>query len=525
MTDPTPVPILQRSPLVRFVRWLFSWRGLRRVLIVMAWAATLIAVFYAEENWRGRSAWNKCRRELEARGEQLDFKVFIPKPVPDEQNFAATPFIQSWFERRANSQERWPDAFSRTYGKVPRANAKNAPASRQFIDLAAWQAAFESIRSGRKNSNPKFESGKLDSESRAKAAPAVLEELKMCEAMLAELRAASSRPYVRYPIDYDLDNPWGIRIPHTDEVVSIGHKAELAAGQSDHALDDVKLALYLADSLKEEVFLVSYLVRLACLQLVTQPIWEGLAEHRWSDAQLRDLQTALQHYELFKDVKRPLDGERAAGILTADLLWRQKYRLSHLLDDSSPRGSTTADVFARIAPHGWYHQEQLNYCRLYENQLAGTFDAGRKRGFPEQIESHAHELEREVSGGRLGKTPNAVLHHRLIAAMLLPSLGKIPFRTAAAQTAVDQAALACALERYRLANGQFPDKLEALVPQFVSQLPNDVVSGDPYKYRRTADGQFFLYSIGWDEKDDGGAPGKNLYDEKRGDWVWDYPAK
>src|SRR5437773_2053185 len=201
MTSSPPSPsILQRSPLARFVRWLFSWRGLRRVLIVMAWAATLIAVFYAEENWRGRSAWNKCRRELEARGEQLDFKVFIPKPVPDEQNFAATPFIQSWFERRANSQELWPDAFSRTYGKVPRANAKNAPASRQFIDLAAWQAAFESIRSGRKNSNPKFESGKLDSESRAKAAPAVLEELKMCEAMLAELRAASSRPYVRYPI-------------------------------------------------------------------------------------------------------------------------------------------------------------------------------------------------------------------------------------------------------------------------------------------------------------------------------------
>jgi hypothetical protein len=84
----------------------------------------------------------------------------------------------------------------------------------------------------------------------------------------------------------------------------------------------------------------------------------------------------------------------------------------------------------------------------------------------------------------------------------------------------DQAALACALERYRLANRQFPDTLDALVPRFISQLPHDVINGEPYKYRRTDDGQFILYSIGWNEKDDGGVPGKTLFDEKEGDWVW-----
>src|SRR5439155_8915209 len=104
-----PPPLLQRSPVMRFVRWLFSWRGLRRVLIVLAWTVTLIALLYGEENWRGRHAWNECRQELEAHGEQLDLKALIPKPVPDEQNFAATPFVQSWFERKMNPHERWPD--------------------------------------------------------------------------------------------------------------------------------------------------------------------------------------------------------------------------------------------------------------------------------------------------------------------------------------------------------------------------------------------------------------------------------
>ena len=52
-----------------------------------------------------------------------------------------------------------------------------------------------------------------------------------------------------------------------------------------------------------------------------------------------------------------------------------------------------------------------------------------------------------------------------------------------------------------------------------------MLTGEPYKYRRTEDGRFVLYSVGWDEKDDGGVPGKTLFDEKQGDWVWEYPAK
>ena len=106
--------------------------------------------------------------------------------------------------------------------------------------------------------------------------------------------------------------------------------------------------------------------------------------------------------------------------------------------------------------------------------------------------------------------------------------------TAVAQTAVEQAAIACTLERYRLANGQFPDTLDALVPRFISELPHDVLTGEPYKYRRTADGQFVLDSAGWSEKDHGGAPGnedffgkivKTLLEAKESDWVWQYPSR
>ena len=73
MNTPDKSSMVERSTTVRFFRWLFSWRGVRRLLILLAWLVTLIALFHGEENWRGRRAWNQYRRELEAQGEPLDF--------------------------------------------------------------------------------------------------------------------------------------------------------------------------------------------------------------------------------------------------------------------------------------------------------------------------------------------------------------------------------------------------------------------------------------------------------------------
>ena len=50
------------------------------------------------------------------------------------------------------------------------------------------------------------------------------------------------------------------------------------------------------------------------------------------------------------------------------------------------------------------------------------------------------------------------------------------------------------------------------------KLPHDIIGGQPLKYHRTADARFVLYSVGWNEKDDGGVPGKA---GAEGDWVWE----
>ncbi len=526
-------------------------RVARRLLIGLAWLVTLTAMFYAEEDWRGWHEWNDYRRQLEAQGAQLDLAAFTPKPVPEDQNFAAIPVIESWFTQRTNFAKKWADHYSlastmigsETNPPAPEGNSYQG-GKRYFLDLAAWQMAFAAVQSGQTNSSQTFSSGTSDRTSRGIAAPVVLAGLESSETELDQLRAASDRLYARYPVVYDLDNPWGILLPHLGNIKRTVQRlqlrvcAEVAAGRTDDALADVKLMLYLADSVKTEPFLISYLVRLACVHITLQPVWEGLAEHAWSDAQLQELQAWFQQYDFVADMKRPLDGERAAGILTGDLLARGKYNLDILKTDPKQSGSASVNLLGWIAPRGWYHLEQLNDVRLFQLQFEGAFDSDQKRVFPGQIASNVKALD-QASGNNHWITRNwftvICIRHQLMARVLLPALYKIPLRAAAAQTAVDEAAIACALERYRLANGHFPENLDRLVPKFISQLPNDVISGEPYKYHRTADpssqnsaatsGQFALYSVGWNGTDDGGVPGQTLFDEKDGDWVWQYPLK
>jgi len=94
---------------------------------------------------------------------------------------------------------------------------------------------------------------------------------------------------------------------------------------------------------------------------------------------------------------------------------------------------------------------------------------------------------------------------------------------------VDATRVACALERNRLANGKFPETLDALSPQFIGKIPHDIIDGKPLRYKPT-EGGYVLYSVGWNQTDDGGEPAwktdkERSLDLTRGDWVWQIPAR
>lgn len=88
---------------------------------------------------------------------------------------------------------------------------------------------------------------------------------------------------------------------------------------------------------------------------------------------------------------------------------------------------------------------------------------------------------------------------------LFPTTGSAFVASEIATQRRDATLVAIALELYRRHNGDWPDDLDSLVPDFLPAVPLDRFDGQPIRYRLT-DGRPMIYSIGVDRLDDGGRP-------------------
>ncbi len=528
------------------VRRLFGRKMLYAILALL----TLIALFYAEENFRGARAWENYRKDAEARGVTLDYAAYVPPPVPDAENGANTPFIQSWFirpkgddtnawaELRRQDTNRWPTTHGLASGKITikrRTTGGGSQDDRFLTDLTAWQQAFARLKEPKdKDAKPIVRNSHgtdLDAPEQAKAAVAVLEELKAYEPAIAELRAMSTRTKIRYPVLYDPDQPFSTRLPHLGKLkgivqtLSLQACAELAAGQTERAFQDVRLMLWLEDSLSDGPTLIDLLVRIACQQIATQPIWEGLARHQWSEEQLKKFQERLLRVNYAQSVHRAMNGERANALTFIQWARKQKNLGDSITsvfgsEDGSPvtaANQTAANVAGRFVPRGWFYFEMANFGTLMDGYFKNVWDSDSKVFVPQSdIESDRRLLELFGRDWELG-----ILHHRWFARLMVPALGRTAWKSARAQSTAHQAALACALERFYLAEGKYPAALAELVPKYLAKVPHEVVSPEPMRYRAEAGG-YVLWSAGWDGKDDGGIFLRAAKDGKpeHGDWVW-----
>jgi hypothetical protein len=503
-----------------FFRRLMSWRG---ALFLLAAFITLVALLFAEEDWRGGRAWQNYKREMEAKAERFDIARLISPKVPDDQNFAMTPYFAPVFylppevlrqplklvtnivdgqpevramlvTRGTNIARRLPDPALQPHHAGWHIGSAT--------DLLAWAAAFQGTNSAA--SRPKITDP-------VQAASIVLAGLAACEPTLMELQSASQQLYCRFNLPYE---KWGNRqvesalmehlglIKGLCRLLSLHAEAEMVLSHTGQALKDIDVMFRLDDGLKDEPLLISQFVRLAGMSIILQSVGEGLAEHRWSETQLRVLQERLQKTDLIASMVRAWYGER--DIVT---------------NPTFDRGNINPEGW-NMMPRGWVRLEQLNINLAFHDLLRPRIDLAARKINPSVNHSMDLAFKKFSQGSRFRI---AFIQHSIFAKMLLSALSHTPQKTAFAQSEVDMAMLACALERYRLAEGHYPEELNVLAPRFISVLPHDIINGQPLKYRRTDNGKFILYSVGWNEKDDGGviALGKSKYqDVLQGDWVW-----
>jgi succinate dehydrogenase hydrophobic anchor subunit len=120
-----------------------SWR---RVFISLAAFVLVIAIGYGEEDWRGKHAWNQCKRELEAQGEVLDWDKYIPPPVPDDQNFFKAPKMAEWFVGRNTTNDLYLRLNDKKFAKISSSVGANNLISSAALaqEYLAWSDQFKS---------------------------------------------------------------------------------------------------------------------------------------------------------------------------------------------------------------------------------------------------------------------------------------------------------------------------------------------------------------------------------------------
>src|ERR1044071_3514713 len=333
------------------------------------------------------------------------------------------------------------------------------------------------------------------------------------------IRTALKRPYAR--MDGNYQQPFLIPIPNYITVRTVAQmlaqrtQCYLLLSQSEAALRELTLlhdlsCLLDAKPTGKPMTLVAAMINVAITGLYASTIADGLRLQAWGEPQLSAIEQQLKDINLLVPFVESMETERAG--------------LCRTLNSTS--GDQLAGIFGRLqislmdkmkspewwlliaAPQGWVYQNMAVVARQ-DQKLLESIKWSNRLIRAKSIDDLTSEMQMKFQHF----SPSTI-----IAAIVSPNFLKATQTTARNQTMVNEALIACALERYRLAQGQYPETLDALLPKFTDTLPHDLIKGEKLKYRRTADGGFLLYSLGWNEKDDGGVPGKTV---QEGDWVWE----
>jgi hypothetical protein len=499
-------------------------------------------------------AWHdlqKFKRDWEAKGEHFDFKSFVPPPVPDDQNFALTPIVATSYEwildksgheikpRRTNVvQQLMMDIYhygnGGTLSNIVPTNGDWRIG--RMCDLKSWQAYYRTpftnmILVSGENAGGVFSYWQAVTTPGAiltndfpfpptPTTPAadVLLGLGKYDSDIEELRVASRLPYSRFPLNYDAEPPQPVYLMHLAslkyccQTLQLRAIAELENDESQKALDDVMLSLRLVDSIHAEPSGFSQHMRSQMVDFIIQVVWEGLAKHKWTDGQLSTIEQEFRKLDFLADCELSLRCDRNEYLTNSDL-WRFVHSFRELrifvhdLADSGFHSIETEDSIAEferqvtiltwylyLIPKSWCYHNQLIIGRTYQEKFLPVIDSSKHLFSPQKFDESV-------------KFTESLPHSRwnfMARRFLNGSESAIIKKFVYAQESVDLACVACALERCKLANGNYPETLDALAPQYIYQVPHDIIGGQPLHYRRTSDGSFLLYSVGWNEKDDGG---------------------
>lgn len=254
-------------------------------------------------------------------------------------------------------------------------------------------------------------------------------------------------------------------------------------GNGDAAFEWFTIALHVANDMEHYPALLGMLVRIACVELVTDGVQTALNETllpaTLPDAWFQEMAKSLDR----KSYAHAYDTER---LFRTELITRQGLNAWRITRPFFTLNSIRIDG------------DLFKYATAFEN---GDF-----------------KKEREIYNSL---SQSAAAHSRMyLIAQLVMSAALQTVRTlndSFAQTGLCNVALA--LENFKMETGAYPDSPAEAKFHLPNGMPTDVYSGKPFLYQHEADG-FILYSVGANGRDDGGKTPDRLNSLPNDDIVW-----
>jgi hypothetical protein len=460
---------------------------LRRFLKTAAALIGMLILFHLVENWRANRAWQGWKKEQEAKGTSFDSGTMAPLPVSDSENFAAVPMVAEAVAGKGWAGLPPPDELQKVLNEG---------------NPGDWRVGRPADLDGLKS---------------ALKAESLNEVLKPYNQVLDALSDAAKRPKSRLLVDYQNPNeiPALVNFRLMARLLRLRALVRLQEGKGEAAFEDVLTCLRVIQHLEKEPHLITQLLRIAYVNLMLQPVWEGLQAHQWNDRQTVILQENLERIHLLKSWKRACEFERYYTFIEVEPLLHPSF--SSWLKHPFPtyfQVSTKIGTMAMaiVLPRGWVIRNLISHDRNFVALYMDPIDISEHRVHIDQFQK---ALDTFVSERR---TP-----YNFLAFLAVPNLAG--GRVSRATTGVDHAIIACALERFHRSKGQYPVNLAQVEQSSSKRFPTDLFNGQPIIYRRNSNGTYTLYSVGWNGKDDGGTvvmDPKNPQQEsiEQGDWVW-----
>lgn len=404
----------------------------------------------------------KLERELQAirdRGEPLTLEQAAPEMPPLSENAAYV------YEQAFRVLQKWPQAPE---GAIP---------GTPLTDLnPPMQDAVAEFVNG--------DAPDLAPEARAWLFSAEI------EARLDAIKRASRMERCVFPVNWE--DGFAALLPHlaqfraAQRLVAARMMIAGREGRSEEALQWCAVGLRMAKHTSADPVLIGLLVRTAMLDTLFQGAQRVCADVSVPPGQAEALLALADDRDLWQHFERAMLGERALGMWVFG-----RADASRAADLGLPGPGWFWQLYGGPLGGPLRKHDQLQFLDLWSVLLERTGHPWREVG------GNDPALEHFLKAGMAGLYIEPITH------AFVPSFANAQMKRDAAIARLDQFRIALALNLYRQAHGGYPETLAPLAEVVDWPIPDDIFSGEPFRYWRESAG-YVLWSLGPDLDDDGG---------------------